>query len=424
VTAEAQTDAAPQSERAGGRAAAQGHGERARLTIAFAAFILIGLNDGVIGVLLPSIIAHYQISTATVGLLFPASSLGYLAAAFNSGFLLERLGRRFFLATGALAWIAGMLTFASLPPFYALLPALCAVGFGVGILDAGLNAYIAALPRGVSQLNYLHAFYGVGALLGPLLATAMLGSVFGWNATYYALALGVAAALVGIALRFERRRAAPQHPAASGVSPSGRGLLRTTLRSPLVWLCAFFLLIYVGVEVSLGAWSFSLLTGGRGIATLQAGWMVSGYWFGLTLGRFILARVVERIGPQRAIQGLTVGVVAGIALVWAPAGAGAGAALAAGGLWLVGFSLGPIFPSVIAVISAQTRPRLRQSAIGFAASLGSVGGAFFPWVAANLAQHLGLWSLLPYTAALTVVMLALWLWLRRSLAPQQGEVTA
>jgi fucose permease len=149
--------------------------------------------------------------------------------------------------------------------------------------------------------------------------------------------------------------------------------------------------------------------------------MISGYWFGLTLGRFLLARVVERVGPRRAIQWLTVGVVVGIALVWAPAGAGAGmdggtgTALTAVGLWLVGFSLGPIFPSVIAVINAVTSARLRQSAIGFAASLGSLGGAFFPWVAAILAQRLGLWSLLPYTAALTLIMLALWLWLRTRL---------
>jgi fucose permease len=198
--------------------------------------------------------------------------------------------------------------------------------------------------------------------------------------------------------------------------------LRATLRLPLVWLCAIFLLIYVGVEVSLGAWSYTLLTGGRHIPTLSAGWMVSGYWFGLTLGRFILARLVERIGPRRAIQWLTVGVVVGIALVWAPADGGAGVALTAFGLWLVGFSLGPIFPSVIAVINTVTSVRLRQSAIGFAASLGSMGGAFFPWVAANLAQRVGLWSLLPYTAALTILMLAFWLWLRGRLhaAPRAG----
>ena len=387
--------------------------ERARLTVAFAAFILIGLNDGVIGVLLPSVIAHYHISTATVGLLFPASSLGYLTAAFNSGGLLERLGRRALLAAGAAVWIVGMLVFATLPPFPALLPALFAVGCGVAILDAGLNAYIAGLPRGVSLLNYLHAFYGVGALLGPLLATAMLGSVFGWNATYYALALGVAAALLGFMLRFERRAPATEHAEhAEHPAPSaGGGLLRATLRSPLVWLCAIFLLVYVGVEVSMGAWSYSLLTGGRHIPPLPAGWMVSGYWLGLTLGRFILARLVERVGPRNAIQWLVVGAVAGIALVWiAPDDA-----LVAGGLWLVGFSLGPIFPSVVAVISAATSARLRQSAIGFAASLGSMGGALFPWVAANLAQRLGLWSLLPYAAVLTLLMLALWLWLRRQL---------
>ena len=414
VTAGTRTDA----RAVFGQADERTRSERARLTIAFAAFILVGLNDGVIGVLLPSIIAHYHISTATVGLLFPAASIGYLCAAFNSGFLLERLGRRGFLAFGALTWIAGMLAFATLPPFPALLPALFAIGFGVAILDAGLNAYIAGLPRGVSLLNYLHAFYGVGALLGPLLATAMLTSVFGWNATYYALALGVAAALVGIALRFERRGAS-QHHAAGGAEDgsSGRGLLRATLRSPLVWLAAIFLLVYVGVEVSLGAWSYTLLTGGRQIQTAQAGWMVSGYWFGLTLGRFILARVVERVGPRRAIQWLTVGAVAGIALVWAPVSGGVGQALAAAGLWLVGFSLGPIFPSVIAVINSATSARLRQSAIGFAASLGSMGGAFFPWVAANLAQRLGLWSLLPYTALLSLIMLSLWLILRPKLSP-------
>lgn len=394
---------------ASGDAAADGMATGgARLPLAFGAFILIGLNDGVVGVLLPSVITHYHISTATVGLLFPASALGYLLAALTSGGLLERLGRRAFLASGAGVWAVGALVFATLPPFAALLPALFAMGFGMAILDAGLNAYIAGLPRGASLLNYLHAFYGVGALLGPLLATAMLESVFGWNATYYALALGGVVALAGFLLRFESRRAAAMR--AEHADAGGGGLLATALRAPLLWLSALFLLLYVGIEVSLGAWSYSLLTLGRGVPRLDAGWMVSGYWLGLTLGRFILARLVERIGPRQIIPWLAGGA---LALLWTPWPGGW--ALAAAGLWLVGFSLGPIFPSVIAVISAETSARLRQSAIGFAASMGSAGAALFPWVAANLAQRLGLWSLLPYLLALTLALLALWLWLRRSL---------
>jgi cyanate permease len=53
--------------------------------------------------------------------------------------------------------------------------------------------------------------------------------------------------------------------------------------------------------------------------------------------------------------------------------------------------------------------RIVPSAIGFVASLGSLGAAFFPWIAGNLAESIGLWSLLPYVIALTMVMLLLWL---------------
>ena len=68
--------------------------QRTQIGLAFFSFILIGANDGGLGVLLPSISAYYGISKGTAGLLFPAGALGYLIAAFTSGLLLERLGRR------------------------------------------------------------------------------------------------------------------------------------------------------------------------------------------------------------------------------------------------------------------------------------------------------------------------------------------
>ncbi|MGH2516508.1 MAG: MFS transporter, partial [Ktedonobacterales bacterium] len=133
------------------------------------------------------------------------------------------------------------------------------------------------------------------------------------------------------------------------------------------------------------------------------------YWLGLTLGRIVLGHVANRIGSQRLVLACLAGVFAGVLLVWgAPAGA-----VAAAGLWLTGFSLGPIFPTTISVISGLVSPRLQQSAIGFAASLGSMGSALFPWLAGNLIQRIGLWSLLPYLCVLTIVMLAIWLLLRR-----------
>jgi fucose permease len=84
-------------------------------------------------------------------------------------------------------------------------------------------------------------------------------------------------------------------------------------------------------------------------------------------------------------------------------------AFAAFGLWLAGLSLGPVYPTTIALLPGFVPARLVPSAVGFLAALGSMGAALFPWLAGNLAQTVGLWSLMPYVIALVVVLCAAWL---------------
>src|SRR5207247_9753063 len=73
-----------------------------------------------------------------------------------------------------------------------------------------------------------------------------------------------------------------------------------------------------------------------------------------------------------------------------------------------GVGLGRMLPTTIALMSDALPSRILASAIGFLASLGSMGGALLPWIAGNLAQHFGMWILLPYVIALTAIMLLLW----------------
>jgi fucose permease len=384
---------------------------RLQLALAFLAFILIGAADGAVGVLLPSISHTYDVNKAEVGLIFLMGATGYIAAAFSNGPLIERLGNRrsLSLGLGLFALAAGV--YSLRPPFWGLLIAAIGIGCGAGLIDAGLNAYIALLPRNTARLNYLHAFYGIGAWLGPLVATAVLTSGWQWNRVY-TFWFGLSALLLlGVWFFFRDYVAQEQKERAT----SGGNVLAASLRLRVVWLGAFFLLFYVGSEVSLGSWSYSLLTEARQQPAVFSGAAVSGYWLGLTLGRLTLANLAQRVGRKRLIQGCLAGVLLGVMLIWLAPNGG----VAAAGLWLTGFSLGPIFPTTIALMSTLVPARLLPSAIGFLASLGSMGAAFFPWLAGALAQRLGLWVLLPYVMALTLAMLGLWFALQSQ--PAQPE---
>jgi fucose permease len=384
------------------------------LGIAFFAFIYIGTNDGINGVLLPSFQQHYTLDKSGVSTLFFAGTLGYLIAAFASGLMRERLGLRRLLLVGGLCLLVDMSIMTTAPPWLLVLLVFSIGGFGIAIVDAGLNSYVAELPNNSTALNYLHAFYGAGALLGPLLASNILAAGWDWNRIYLVMACGALLVLGGIAGAFIAPPAAAAPPAEDGPQ---RNVLSAALRLPLVWIGAIFLGLFVGMEVTVGSWAYSYLTEARSINLLAAGQMVSGYWLGLTVGRLVLGPVAQRFGNVIVIQACLVGMGAGIALLWL----GPGPWSAAGGLVLAGFSLGPIFPTMIAVMSTRVTQRLLPSAIGFMASLGAGGAAFFPWIAGNLAEGAGLWAILPYTIAITVAVLGVWLLFQTRLPKASGQ---
>jgi fucose permease len=377
---------------------------RMQIALSFLAFILIGANDGTLGVVLPSLRAYYQINNATVSFIFLAGSTGYLLASFNNGLLVEKLGNRRFLLLGTAIFVLCAGTYGLRPPFPVLLLAALLLGSAAAVLDAGLNSYIASLPNNTTLLNYLHAFYGSGAWLGPVMASSLLALHWSWNTVYITWDILALVVLLGFASLF---REAPALPHAEAQHESN--ILQATLRLRVVWIAALFLLFYTGSEVSTGSWSYSFLTEAQRNTPLLAGWMVSGFWLGLTLGRIVLGHVAQRIGHIHLIQGCLAGVIIGIVITWLLRTPVTDAL----GLFLIGFSLGPIFPTVIAMMSTFVSARILPGAIGFLASFANIGAALFSWTAGNLAQQIGLWSLWPLQVALAICMVGLWLALHK-----------
>ena len=375
------------------------------MLVAYAAFVLVGVNVGVGGVLLPAQVEDYGVDRATIGLTFFTFAAGFMAAGATVGPLVARFGARSILVLSGAEYVLGGLCLAVRPPFWVLVAVQVVLGHGIGALESVLNAYLSRLPSSTTLLNRLHAFFGVGALAGPVLASWLLASGLEWTDVWLVLAL------LGLPmLALFRAAHPPSTPDALErdvvPDPSDRGLLVAALRLPAVILAAVLLAVYVGLEIGVGNWAFSFLVTDRDAGGQVAGWVVSGYWFGLTLGRFVISPLAGRAGMTPA--GMTtmcmVGVVVAAAGVWAVPSEPA----AAVGFALLGFFLGPIFPTAMAVVPDLTSARLVPTAIGVMNGVSVVGGAVFPWLAGFLAQDVGGWTLLPFAVALGALQLLCW----------------
>ena len=77
-------------------------------------------------------------------------------------------------------------------------------------------------------------------------------------------------------------------------------LMRPAART--TWLCATFLLGYVGVEVATGGWVVTFMINVRHAGAFAGGMTATGFWLGMTVGRVILGFITPRIGEKLAIS--------------------------------------------------------------------------------------------------------------------------
>ncbi|MDG4787233.1 MFS transporter [Micromonospora sp. WMMD1102] len=315
------------------------------VVLAYSAFVLVSLSAGVAGVLLPAQIDDYGVDKATIGITFFTFSAGFLLAGISTGGLIDRLGTRAALAVGGGAFVVAALYTAVRPPFLAFVAVQVVAGYGIGVLESVLNAHLSELPGATTLLNRLHAFFGVGALLAPALAAWMLRAL-PWTAVWLVLGLVGLPLVAGFLLAYPKRHVPDRDPepgpdssipgggpALGDPAPAGGtggrtgsgGLLVAALRQPAVLLAAVFLACYVGLEISVGNWAFTLLVDGYRQSEVLAGYAVSGYWLGLTAGRFLISPLATRAGltPGATSAGCLVGVVVCAVLAWAvPVAAG------------------------------------------------------------------------------------------------------
>jgi fucose permease len=383
-------------------------GGRSSILVSYAIFVLTGLTVGVSGVLLLAQMDDYGVDRATIGLTFFPFTAGFVLASMSLGPLIHRFGTRAVLLAGGGCFVLSALYQATRPSFVALVAVQALLGYASGLQESVPNAYLAALPRATARLNRLHAFFGVGALVGPIAATWTL-QVTQWPRIWLGLAGVCLAMMVAVGVTFPGRAAeqrAKKSAAPEAGGHGGTGLLLTVLREPAVLLGSALLAVYVGLEVGAGTWGVGYLVDARSTSHLVAGYALSGYWLGLTIGRFVLNGLTARMGLTTAGLMYTsqFGVLVFAALIWlVPVNA-----VIPAGFVLLGFFLGPIFPTSMAVLPDLMPARLVATAIGVVNAGSIVGGSVLPWLEGAIGQRVGVWTLMPVVCLLGVGQLLVW----------------
>ncbi|KAA8631213.1 hypothetical protein SMACR_04145 [Sordaria macrospora] len=397
-------------------------------------FILMGMSDGAIGALIPYLETYYSISYTVVSLVFLSPFIGYLLAALFNNLIHHHFGQRGVAILGPLCRLIGFIPMACHPPYPALPVVMLFTGFGNGIEDSAWNAWVGNMKKANELLGIIHGCYGLGATIGPLIATSMVTKGgLEWYTFYYVLVGVNGVELLAMTAAFwtatkEVYRAGiaesesedvaddvDEEGAAGGGNEGGnkRTTTRTVMRDPIPWIVAMFLLGYVGAEVSLGGWIVTFMLKVRHAEPFNAGLTVTFFWLGLTVGRVLLGFVTGRIGEKLAITGYLLLCIALQLLYWLVPSFVASAIFVS----FLGFFLGPLFPAAIVAATKLLPPGYHVSAIGFAAAFGGGGAAIFPFAVGAIAQKKGVSVLQPIVLAILVFILLIWWLLPGGLKP-------
>ncbi|GAB1543344.1 MFS transporter [Scytonema sp. NUACC21] len=373
------------------------------IALCFYAFIAIGIAEGGLGVLIPSIQETYNLTSANISLLFLSQVTGYVFAALASSILSSSLGMARMLLLASAILTTALVSYALSPYWWLMVAMGTFLGLGIGLIDAGINSYIANEQQQADLMGLLHAFYGIGALLGPAVATTLLAFNLQWRSIYLVFATFVGIMVAGMlwAVVYNYR---PLNKGVQVTETNAIANIRIALTTPAVFLAAMFLFIYVGTEASVGNWAYSVQSLSRGTPKLLAGYSVSGYWVGLTLGRALTGRIVNRLGAVRTLDNSLLLLGLGL-LAW----------------WLlpnqllslpvIGFALASMFPLTIWLMPQRVPAAIVPAAIGFMTSVASLGAATIPSAVGTLATRFSLEIIPVLMLPLAVIMAILHRWL-------------
>lgn len=384
------------------------------LTILTSLFFMWGFLTCLNDILIPHLQNVFELNYFQSMLVQFTFFLAYFIVSLPSGWLVEKVGYKKGIVIGLLTAGIGTLIFypaAALRSYPVFLFAFFVLASGITLLQVAANPYVTILGKpetASSRLNLTQAFNSLGTTVAPYFGSLLILSnavktaeelaklspeeLEAYRAAEAAAVqypyLGLAAVLFIMAGIFALLKL-PQVEASTVQTTENNGISYDELHKS-AWgykhlvLGAIGIFVYVGAEVSIGSFLVKYFVHlDPNMLEVEAGKMVSFYWGGAMVGRFIGSAVQRKIKPG-TVLGFNA-IMASLLVITSIMNDGK---IAMWSILLVGFFNSIMFPTIFSLAIRGLGKHTGQASGILCMAI--VGGAIVPVLQGLLADNIGI----------------------------------
>ncbi len=373
------------------------------LAVIYLIFISLGLPDSLLGSGWPKMQMAFNVPSSYAGYVSMTISFMTIISALLSPGFIKRFHTKWIVIASILLTVFGLLGFSVSGSYAMLFGFAVPYGLGAGAIDASVNHYVANNYSG-SVMNFLHCFYGVGAVISPSIMALAL-KYARWNEGYrWTAFVQIGILLVCIISLPLWKKGNEEHNEEIANSAN----IWETIKVPGVILTLIAFFAYCSGEATCFLWTPSYFAGTKpGTSDELIASFGSLIFGGLMLGRLISGFISNKLGDTILIRVGIIVELLGIIMVMVPS---SGYMIAAVGFVIIGTGMGPVYPAIQHMAPANFGKRYSAAVIGLQMASAYVGSTFMPMIFGHLQQMIGIGIMPVYLvvfAALNIGMLEL-----------------
>ncbi len=352
------------------------------LAVIYLAFVSLGLPDSLLGSAWPVMQTSMGVPSSYAGYVSMTIAFMTIISSLVSPQLIRKFATKWIVIVSIILTVVGLLGFSYSSQYWMLFLFALPYGLGAGSVDASLNHYVAN-HYSSRVMNFLHCFYGLGAVISPNIMALALKYAH-WSEGYRWTAFVQIGILAVCILSLPLWKANDLIDEDAGESAG----IKRALKVPGVVLTLIAFFSYCAGEATCFLWTSSYFAGTKeGLSQEMIASFGSLIFGGLMLGRLIAGFISNQLGDRKLIRiGLAVEAV-GILLIWIP---GSQYYTAMIGFLMIGTGMGPIYPSIQHMAPANFGKRYSASVIGLQMASAYIGSTFMPTVFGFIQQNVGI----------------------------------